>query len=58
MAEADEGSGVSRGGGRIRELVERHTEADPAALLVQFLIGFGNLCGSAHTALPAAWRIT
>lgn len=29
------------------KLVEPNTEADPAALLVQFLIGFGNLCGPA-----------
>ena len=33
--------------GEFVKLVEPHTEADPAALLVQFLIGFGNLCGAA-----------
>ena len=29
------------------KLVEPHTEADAAALLLQLLIGFGNLCGPA-----------
>ena len=33
--------------GEFARLVEPHTEADAAALLVQFLVGFGNLCGSA-----------
>jgi hypothetical protein len=36
--------------GEFVKLVEPHTEADPAALLVQFLVGFGNLCG------PASFR--
>jgi hypothetical protein len=31
------------------QLIEPHSEADPAALLIQFLVGFGNLIGrSAH----------
>ncbi|HJU29650.1 MAG TPA: DUF3987 domain-containing protein, partial [Candidatus Binataceae bacterium] len=36
--------------GEFVRLIEPHTEADPAALLVQFLVGFGNLCG------PASFR--
>ena len=31
--------------GEFVRLVEPHTESDPAALLLQFLIGFGNLIG-------------
>ena len=31
--------------GEFVRLVEPHTEADPAALLVQFLVGFGNVVG-------------
>ncbi len=35
--------------GAIARAIEPHTEADPAAILVQFLVGFGNLIGrSAH----------
>ena len=33
--------------GEFVKLVEPHTEADAAALLLQLLIGFGNLCGPA-----------
>jgi uncharacterized protein DUF3987 len=31
--------------GEIVRAIEPHTEADPAALLIQFLVGFGNLTG-------------
>jgi len=31
--------------GEFVHLIEPHTEADPAALLVQFLVGFGNVIG-------------
>jgi hypothetical protein len=31
--------------GEIVQAIEPHTEADPAALLIQFLVGFGNLIG-------------
>jgi hypothetical protein len=31
--------------GELVRLIEPHTEADPAALLVQFLVAFGNLAG-------------
>jgi len=31
--------------GEVVRAIEPHTEADPAALLVQFLVGFGNLVG-------------
>jgi hypothetical protein len=40
--------------GEIMRLIEPHTEADPAALLIQFLAGFGNLVGrGAYTAVEA-----
>ncbi len=31
--------------GEIVDLIEPHTEADPAAILIQFLVAFGNLIG-------------
>jgi hypothetical protein len=31
--------------GEVAEIMDPHTEADPAALLVQFLIAFGNVIG-------------
>jgi hypothetical protein len=38
--------------GEVVRLIAPHTEADPAAILVQFLVGFGNLVGrSPH------WRV-
>lgn len=41
--------------GELIRQTEPHTEADPAALLVQFLIGFGNLVGrNAHCMVGAA----
>ena len=41
--------------GRSRRLIEPHTEADPAALLFQFLAAFGNLIGrDAHTVADGA----
>jgi hypothetical protein len=40
--------------GEIVHAIEPHTEADPAALLIQFLVGFGNLIGrGAHTTVEA-----
>ena len=36
--------------GEFVRLIEPYTEADSAAILVQFLVGFGNLCG------PASFR--
>jgi hypothetical protein len=41
--------------GELVRAIEPHTEADPAALLFQFLSGFGNLIGRApHTVADAA----
>jgi hypothetical protein len=34
--------------GELVEMIDPHTEADPAALLVQFLIAFGNVIGRGH----------
>jgi len=40
--------------GEIVSAIEPHTEADPAALLIQLLVGFGNLVGRGpHTAVEA-----
>ena len=40
--------------GAIVHAIEPHTEADPAALLIQFLVGFGNLIGPrAYTTVEA-----
>jgi hypothetical protein len=40
--------------GDIVRLIEPHTEADPVALLIQLLIGFGNIIGrSAHVVVGA-----
>jgi hypothetical protein len=40
--------------GEIVSAIEPHTEADPAALLIQLLVGFGNLVGRApYTAVEA-----
>jgi Protein of unknown function (DUF3987) len=40
--------------GEIVRTIEPHTEADPAALLIQFLVGYGNLVGRiAHTTAEA-----
>jgi Protein of unknown function (DUF3987) len=40
--------------GEIVRAIEPHTEADPAALLIQFLVGFGNLVGRGpYTAVEA-----
>ena len=34
--------------GRVLRAIEPHTEADPVALLLQFLAAFGNACGRTH----------
>ncbi len=40
--------------GAVVRAIEPHTEADPAALLIQFLVGFGNLIGrGAYTTVEA-----
>jgi DNA-binding transcriptional ArsR family regulator len=40
--------------GELVRAIEPHSEADPAAILIQFLVGFGNLIGrSAHWAVEA-----
>lgn len=40
--------------GEMVRAIEPHTEADPAALLIQLLVGFGNLVGrDAHTTVEA-----
>jgi hypothetical protein len=40
--------------GEIVRAIEPHTEADPAALLIQFLVGFGSLVGrKPHTTVEA-----
>jgi hypothetical protein len=44
--------------GEIVRCIEPHTEADPAALLFQFLCGFGNLVGrSPHTIADGSRRM-
>ena len=40
--------------GDVIRRIEPHTESDPAALLVQFLIAFGKASDSAVVAQPAA----
>jgi hypothetical protein len=39
------GAGLRGVAGDVVRLISPHTEADPAAILVQFLVGFGNLIG-------------
>jgi hypothetical protein len=41
-------------GGEFVRLVEPHTESDPVALLLQFLIGFGNQIGRGAYAVVEA----
>src|ERR1700676_4874874 len=42
--------------GKIVRAIEPHTEADPAALLFQFLVGFGSLVGREPHTAPHASR--
>jgi Protein of unknown function (DUF3987) len=43
--------------GEIVRAIEPHTEADPAALLVQLLIGFGNVIGhNPHVVIGRKWH--
>ena len=45
--ESLDGDALSGLAGDVVRLIEPHSEADPAALLVQFLIAFGNAAGRA-----------
>jgi hypothetical protein len=43
--------------GQIVRLIEPHSEADPMALLIQFLVAFGNCVGrSAHFKVEADYH--
>lgn len=42
--------------GEVARAIEPHSEADPAALLVQFLVGFGNMAGRNAHAVAGADR--
>src|SRR5262249_33916982 len=44
--------------GDIVRRIEPHTEADPVALLVQFLLAFGNVIGRIAHAIADGWRHT
>jgi hypothetical protein len=42
--------------GRVVDRVAPHTEADPAGVLLQLLVGFGNLCGRSRYVLVESTR--